>query len=377
MRKSVKSAGNPYRKLPVITLLVFTALLVFSCDLLRLINNDETSRGDCILTIKGLPESGDFTAYVYKPEADTTTYSAIENIDTSLCMTEGVFISGERFNLIYIERNLPWWGARGFYPVVLYDKNGVSTDSNNPKYRYTFVTFKNGCANVHFNEFLAVVQKELPVLNGTVSITGTAQVGQTLTANTTALEGSGDISYQWKRNGTNIETNSNIHTVKTEDLGSTITVTVTRSGNSGSVTSNPTAAVILPALTGTVSITGIAQVGQTLTANTCSLGGSGVITFQWMRDAVVIGSNSNIYTVQIDDVGSVITVTVIRSDNSGSVISEPTAEVPPALTGTVSITGTALMGQTLTANTNALDSTGTISYQWKRDGTNAGSNSNT
>ena len=214
-------------------------------------------------------------------------------------------------------------------------------------------------------------------LTGTVNITGIAQVGQTLTADTSALGGSGNISYQWKRNGTNIETNNSTHTVKTEDLGSTITVTVTRSGNSGSVTSNPTAAVILPALTGTVSITGIAQVGQTLTANTGSLGGSGVITFQWMRDAVVIGSNSNIYTVQIDDVGSVITVTVIRSDNSGSVISEPTAEVPPALTGTVSITGTALMGQTLTANTNALDSTGTISYQWKRDGTNAGSNSNT
>jgi hypothetical protein len=80
-------------------------------------------------------------------------------------------------------------------------------------------------------------------LTGTVSITGTAQVGQTLTADTGSLGGSGTISYQWKRGTANIGTNSGTYTVQSADKGYTITVTVTRHGYSGSVTSDPTSAV--------------------------------------------------------------------------------------------------------------------------------------
>ena len=80
----------------------------------------------------------------------------------------------------------------------------------------------------------------LPELTGTVSISGTAEVGQTLTADTDSLEGDGTFSYQWKRGGTNIGTDKSSYKVKTADVGSTITVTVTRSGNSSSVTSDPT-----------------------------------------------------------------------------------------------------------------------------------------
>jgi len=82
-----------------------------------------------------------------------------------------------------------------------------------------------------------------------------------------------------------------------------------------------------PALKGTVTIDGTAEVGQTLTVNTTSLGGSGLITFQWMRGgAIVIGSSAT-YTLQTADTGSTITVTVTRSDNSGSVTSPPTATI--------------------------------------------------
>ena len=170
----------------------------------------------------------------------------------------------------------------------------------------------------------------LPALTGTVSITGNAQVGQTLTANTGSLGGNGDIIYQWKRGGTNIGTNSRTYTVLADDVGSTITVTVTRTGFSGSVISNPTLTVTnsgLPVLTGVVTITGTAQVGLTLTANTGSLEGSGTMTYQWRRETTNIGTNSNTYIVQTADAGSTITVTVTRSGNSGSVTSSPTATV--------------------------------------------------
>ncbi|GBU28068.1 leucine-rich repeat [Treponema sp. R8-4-B8] len=92
--------------------------------------------------------------------------------------------------------------------------------------------------------FPATGAQLVTALTGTVIITGYAEAGQILTANTDSLKGSGTISYQWKRGSTNIGTNSNSYEVQTADIGSTITVTVTRSGYSGSVTSPPTITVI-------------------------------------------------------------------------------------------------------------------------------------
>jgi len=118
-----------------------------------------------------------------------------------------------------------------------------------------------------------------------------------------------------------------------------------------------------PALTGTVTISGEIEVGQTLTANTDALGGSGLITYQWRRGTTNVGTNSSTYMIQTSDVGSAISVTVTRSDNSSNITSTPTAIVPPPLTGSVSITGIVQVGEILTANTNALSGSGTISYQ--------------
>jgi len=165
----------------------------------------------------------------------------------------------------------------------------------------------------------------LPLISGSVSITGTAQIGQTLTASTTSLGGSGDITYQWKRGSDVIGTNSSTYTIQSADEGSTITVTVTRAGYTGSVTSSPTATITLPALSGSVSITGTAQKGQTLSVSTSSLGGSGTISYQWNRGGTAIsGATNSTYILQLVDVSSTITVTVTRAGYSGSVTSAAT-----------------------------------------------------
>ncbi|MCL2443328.1 MAG: hypothetical protein FWD13_07670 [Treponema sp.] len=92
--------------------------------------------------------------------------------------------------------------------------------------------------------FISCPESGPPALSGSVNITGTAHVGQTLTADTSNLGGSGIISFQWMRSGnTVIGTNNNTYIVQTADLGYTITVTVTRSDNAGSVTSEPTAII--------------------------------------------------------------------------------------------------------------------------------------
>jgi len=167
----------------------------------------------------------------------------------------------------------------------------------------------------------------LPILTGTVSIEGTAQSGKILTADTSAVGGNGIITFQWKRdNNIPIGFDDSTYMILDDDIGSIITVTVTRSENSGSITSYPTDEIIpsdLPALTGTVNIIGIAEVGEMLTADVSDLEGDGWIEYYWKRGEHTIGYD-NTYTIQEDDIGSIITVTVTRSENSGSVTSEPT-----------------------------------------------------
>jgi len=81
-------------------------------------------------------------------------------------------------------------------------------------------------------------------LTGKVIITGNAQVSQTLTADISALSGNGNISYQWKQDGEIIIGSDNKYIVQTTDIDTVITVTVTRAGIRGSITSAPTAKVV-------------------------------------------------------------------------------------------------------------------------------------
>jgi hypothetical protein len=206
-----------------------------------------------------------------------------------------------------------------------------------------------------------------------VTISGTAAVEQTLTADTSGLGGEGAISYQWKRGSTDVGTNSSTYTVVVADVGSTITVTVTRLPiYTGSVTSLATATVPKPVMTGTVTITGTADEGYTLTANTTNLSGTGTLSYQWKRGATVIGTNSSTYTVQFADSNSTVTVTVTRVGYDGEAIGS-IAVPTPTLSGSADMTSTAVggfywvVGVRLTAQITILGSgPGAVSIEWRR-----------
>jgi len=78
-------------------------------------------------------------------------------------------------------------------------------------------------------------------LAGTVNITGTAVVGQTLTANTVHLSGSWEreLTFQWMRGTVKIGTDSPTYVVQAEDADSEITVIVTRYSYWGYIASGP------------------------------------------------------------------------------------------------------------------------------------------
>ena len=241
---------------------------------------------------------------------------------------------------------------------------------------------------------------------GAPTITGTAQVGQTLTAGTTAImdaDGLTSVSYtyQWIRVATdNTETNissatASTYTLEAADQGTTVKVTVSftdDASNAETLTSAATAAVSAAAntlATGAPTITGTAQVGQTLTAGTTAIMDADGLTsvsytYQWIRVATdntetnISSATVSTYTLEAADQGTTVKVTVSFTDDANNPetrTSAATAAVSAAAntlaTGAPTITGTAQVGQTLTAGTTAImDADGLTSvsytYQWIR-----------
>jgi hypothetical protein len=150
------------------------------------------------------------------------------------------------------------------------------------------------------------------------------------------------------------------------DVGKAIKVQVSFSDdadNAESLTSAATAAVtaVNSPATGAPTITGTARVGETLTASTTGITDSdgltnATFTYQWLADdAAISGATGSTYMLVAADVGKAIKVQVSFSDdadNAESLTSAATAAVTAAnspATGAPTITGTAQVGETLTA----------------------------
>ncbi|UWQ93329.1 hypothetical protein K3727_09685 [Rhodobacteraceae bacterium M382] len=166
---------------------------------------------------------------------------------------------------------------------------------------------------------------------GTPTITGTPTQGETLTADATAiadLNGLGEFSYQWQRDGVNIDgATSETLELTQSDAGAVMTVQVSYTDDFGtdeSVTSAATGLVMNVNDTpiGGVSISGTATQGQSLNAVTTSLtdgDGLGGLSYQWQRDGSDISdATGNSYTLTQADVGAEIAVVVSYTDGHGT-----------------------------------------------------------
>ena len=235
---------------------------------------------------------------------------------------------------------------------------------------------------------------------GLPTITGTAQVGETLTADTTGIaDGDGlhnaAFAYQWFAADADINgATASTYTLVAADAGKAIRVRVSftdDAGNDEEMTSAVTGAVAAappppntPA-TGLPTITGAAEVGETLTADTTGISdddglNNAAFAYQWLADnAEINGATASTYTLVDDDAGKAIKVGVSFTDDAGndeeltSAVTGAVAAAPPPpntpATGAPSITGTAQVGETLTADTTGIsddDGLGnaTFAYQW-------------
>ncbi|MFZ0506585.1 MAG: hypothetical protein WAM29_00400 [Methylocella sp.] len=230
----------------------------------------------------------------------------------------------------------------------------------------------------------------IPVNTVVPTITGTAQAGQTLTAtNGTWTNGPTGFTYQWNRTGTPIGgATASTYVPVAADIGDTLTVSVvaTNAGGSGApATSAPTSAVAaagsVPVNTVLPTISGTPQVGQTLNATNGTWTNSPTgFTYQWNRAGTAIGgATASTYVPVSADVGNTLTVSVVATNSGGSssaAVSSATSAVIniiPANSSVPTISGTAQVGQTLTATTGIWTNNPTsFAYQWNRAGTTIG-----
>ena len=246
----------------------------------------------------------------------------------------------------------------------------------------------------------AAAQPNSPA-TGQPVITGTAQVGETLTADTSGIADENGLenvsfSYQWVADDADISgATGSTYTLIDSDEGKTIKVRVSftdNGGNDETLTSEGTDAVEAAAqpnspATGQPAITGTAQVGGTLTADTTGIADEDglenvVFSYQWVTDDADIGeATGSTYTLVDADEGKTVKVRVSFTDNGGNdetLTSEATDAVEPLpntpATGAPTITGTARVGETLTVDTSGIsDDEGmentVFTYRWMAGGT--------
>ena len=204
---------------------------------------------------------------------------------------------------------------------------------------------------------------------GLPTIAGTAQVGETLTADATGISdgdglGNAAFAYQWLADDAEINgATASTYTLADADEGKAIKVSVSFTDdaeNDEQITSAGTGAVAAappppntPA-TGLPTISGTAQVGETLTADTTGITDddgldNATFAYQWLADdAEINGATGSTYTLADADEGKAIKVRVSFTDDA-----ENGEVVTSAATGTVAA---AVVMQPLTASTQSVPS---------------------
>jgi hypothetical protein len=229
------------------------------------------------------------------------------------------------------------------------------------------------------------------------TISGSAVVGQTLSAGTGSWAGSttARFSYQWQRCdqqgracGNISGATSNRYGIAGRDVGSRLRVVVQAANSAGSsrpASSPPTAVVAgRPFAIARPAVSGAATIGQTLSATTGTWAGSVAgYSYQWQRCdqggascSNIAGATSGRYVVAAADVGRRLRVVVQATNSYGPSAPERSAATPtvglgvtvPQNTSNPTVAGSPAVGQTLSATTGtwAGSSTANYSFQWQR-----------
>ncbi|MDR0432933.1 MAG: hypothetical protein LBH48_06470 [Bifidobacteriaceae bacterium] len=211
------------------------------------------------------------------------------------------------------------------------------------------------------------------------SLSGSPEVGATLTINPGAWVPDPTLSYAWLRDGVAIPGATTLtYTVDAADAGATIAARITATGNGMKTETRELTGLAIPLAHFTVTteptVTGTPEVGGTLTANPGVWTPTPTLAYQWLRDnAPIAGATADTYPVTADDLGTTLTVRITATAPGVETLTRQPGGVTVQLQRfTVSnepaITGTPQVGSTLSLNPGTWNPTPTFTYEWLRGG---------
>jgi subtilisin family serine protease len=231
--------------------------------------------------------------------------------------------------------------------------------------------------SLHYSNAVGPVTKAMKP--GTPTISGTSEVGHTLTGSSGTWSPTGlTRHYQWNRDGVPISgATARTYKLIAADAGASITFssTATRSGYTPTTRTSSARVIKLLLSTSTPTISGLGRTGEVLTLDAGTWGPDPVtLSYQWKRNGVSISkATGTTYKLTSSDAGKTITVSVKGVKTGYSTASTTSAGLAVeklfSKSPSPKITGTGAVGKTLTTSLGTWSPTGaTFSYQWLRNG---------
>lgn len=323
--------------------------------------------------------------------ASATSNSITMTVNTTLPVSVSITAPG---TAICAGTSVPFTATAvngGTTPVYQWKINGSNTGTNSPNYSSStlvngdvvtcLLTSSNTCASPATAASNALTMTVSPVVTPAISITSTqtgpACAGTSIVFSSVISNGGPLPVYQWKVNGINVPATTATYTTATLNNNDIVTCELTGSatcGTSGPVLSNAFTASVIPVTTPSVTIA--VSPNDTICAGTPVLfdanpssGGTNPV-FQWKKNGINVGTNSQTYTAATVNNGDIITVemtsnaTCITTPNViGNVVH---MYVHPRPTPVITLAGNILSVPT-----------GYTNYQWFLNGVSIpGANSN-
>lgn len=339
-------------------------------------------------------EGPEGSAPAEEPFPDEEPSSAEEPADTVLSPTPTPTITGSVIYGHTLVAHAGTWGPGDVTLTYRWFRSGAAiSGATEPAYqlrvgdvghrmRLKVTGAKEGFASVtKTSAETGEVQPATLAVTPSPTVSGTAQVGRTLTAEPgTWAPSDVSLTYRWYRAGAAISgATHNTYTLVAADLSETIKVRVSGS-KPGYATvrkySSATGAVVAGTLDAVVpALTGTAKVGHRLWAMAGEWGPAPVdIRYRWYRDGTVItGAADSSYLLQAADLGERMRVVVIGQKAGYATTGRTSAMTDPVDPGTFtfaptpSLPSTKRVGQILNGQVTWMPIPVTMHYQWFRD----------
>ena len=328
---------------------------------------------------------------------DITIYDAVANAPTATGLTS---VCQSQAGVVYTVT--PISGAQAYIWTIPSGANVTSVPANTNSITVTFgansgnFTVKGtnvGCVGVVSAPLAVTVNPSVPAsIIITATPSGAICTGASVTFNATPTNPGSTPTYQWKKNGLNVGTGANFYTDNALANGDLISCVLT--SNASCVTGSPATSNVItmtvnagsaPSVSIVANPAGAICAGTNVTFTATPVNPGTTPVYQWKKNGTNVGTNSVTYSNNALVNGDLITCDMTSNSTCGGgspVTSNTiTMTVNPSVAASVAISanpsGAICSGTNVTFTATPVNPGTTPVYQWKKNGTNVGTNATT